>query len=448
MRFTGITGSSDGLKLAVVVIDGYIYTSADGGATWTQRDPAGGVRSWGSITSSPDGVYLTATITNGSIWTSTDSGVTWTERTFPTTYDWRACCMTSNGQKIYAAPFIAYPTGQNFLQESTNGGSTWIQVDQPGNGGYGITTTGTTRFATSSNGNTFMLTTGSVVYTSTDAGSTFVRRNLPLTVGTSPNVQFLNNITCDATGQIIYVAPAGLVSGVIQKSVDGGANWTGLTASGSRNWSFIRCSSNGQYIYGAIGSGNSTIYISTDSGNTFTSVVLPTTGASIRGIECDTTGQTVYVTISNTTLFKSTNYGATWSSASTLVAIGAAIDCNSTGSSILARNTSTSVTDYLYISTDSGATFNPITSAGQKLWSAASISGDGTRLVAATSAVINASNVVTSPGSVWVSKDSGATWEEQTSIPTNERWSGLQISSDGSKIYASGVSMQMYKASV
>jgi photosystem II stability/assembly factor-like uncharacterized protein len=56
-----ITSSSDGTKLAAVVLFGYIYTSTDSGATWTERQPiTGSTRAWQSITSSSDGTKLAA----------------------------------------------------------------------------------------------------------------------------------------------------------------------------------------------------------------------------------------------------------------------------------------------------------------------------------------------------------------------------------------------------
>ena len=54
-----ITSSSDGTRLAAVVYNGYIYTSTDSGATWTEQTAAGS-RRWTSITSSADGTRLSA----------------------------------------------------------------------------------------------------------------------------------------------------------------------------------------------------------------------------------------------------------------------------------------------------------------------------------------------------------------------------------------------------
>lgn len=77
-NWRSIASSSDGTKLAAV--SGYIYTSADSGATWTANTTSGS-RNWYSIASSADGTKLAAVVYGGYIYTSADSGVTWAEWT-------------------------------------------------------------------------------------------------------------------------------------------------------------------------------------------------------------------------------------------------------------------------------------------------------------------------------------------------------------------------------
>jgi photosystem II stability/assembly factor-like uncharacterized protein len=63
-----VASSADGTRLVAVVIGGYIYTSWDSGATWTQR---GSSQSWQSVASSADGTKLVAVGWNSYIYTST-----------------------------------------------------------------------------------------------------------------------------------------------------------------------------------------------------------------------------------------------------------------------------------------------------------------------------------------------------------------------------------------
>ena len=62
------------------MFDGYIYTSGNSGASWTQATTAGS-RKWYAIASSSDGTKLAAVDGGpGYIYTSTDSCATWTVR--------------------------------------------------------------------------------------------------------------------------------------------------------------------------------------------------------------------------------------------------------------------------------------------------------------------------------------------------------------------------------
>jgi len=53
--------SSDGTKLAACVYFGYIYTSTDGGSSWTEQTSAG-IGNWSSIKMSSDGNKIGAVI--------------------------------------------------------------------------------------------------------------------------------------------------------------------------------------------------------------------------------------------------------------------------------------------------------------------------------------------------------------------------------------------------
>jgi len=96
-----ITMSSDDTKLAACVYGGYIYTSTDGGITWTEQTSAG-YRRWISIAMSSDGTKLAACVYSGYIYTSMDGGITWTEQTSAGIGNWSSIKMSSDGNKIGA----------------------------------------------------------------------------------------------------------------------------------------------------------------------------------------------------------------------------------------------------------------------------------------------------------------------------------------------------------
>ena len=71
-----ITSSSDGSKLAAVVYGGSIYTSTNGGMSWTLTSAPSSL-SWQCITSSSDGSKLAAVVLGGGIYISIDGGLNW-----------------------------------------------------------------------------------------------------------------------------------------------------------------------------------------------------------------------------------------------------------------------------------------------------------------------------------------------------------------------------------
>ena len=91
---------------------------------------------------------------------------------------------------------------------------------------------------------------------------------------------------------------------------------------------------------------------------------------------------------------------------------------------------------YLYKSTDYGLTWTQITSAGTKLWSKIAVSDDGTKLVAvtvATTGYVSGEYVVTKNPELFYSTNSGSTWTNQGA---DAGWDSVSISSDGLRMWA------------
>lgn len=129
----GICGSDDGVNLAAYALTGFstgkIYTSDDSGVTWTERATAG-TRAWSRIRCSADGLTIIACVDGsvaaqvGGVYVSTDGGDTWVEK-FGSELAFRDIACSADGQTIVAAPF------NNFLYVSTDGGDTWVPQDEP-----------------------------------------------------------------------------------------------------------------------------------------------------------------------------------------------------------------------------------------------------------------------------------------------------------------------------
>ena len=102
--FSRFAISADGTKLVTADDGGYIYTSINSGATWTQRTDAGS-RYWRTFTSSDDGTKLVAFDNSpGYTYTSVDSGVTWTAQTSTAITYRQGIDSTPDGSKITVGP--------------------------------------------------------------------------------------------------------------------------------------------------------------------------------------------------------------------------------------------------------------------------------------------------------------------------------------------------------
>ena len=202
-NWQSITSSADGTKLAAAVWQsptfgvsngsfGDIYTSTDGGVTWTDRTTAG-TRGWQSITSSADGTKLAATVdcgsvaspgycyTGGDIYTSTNSGATWTNDTTGTGasgWFWGPITSSFDGTKLAAASQGDINGNNAYVYTSTNSGATWTQRSPATNVYFdwnSITSSADgTKLAVAAdfNSNTGDCSSGCDIYTSTDGGAT------------------------------------------------------------------------------------------------------------------------------------------------------------------------------------------------------------------------------------------------------------------------------------
>lgn len=237
-KWSCITSSADGTKLAAVVAGGQIHTSNDSGATWTPRESN---REWLSITSSSDGNKLAAVVwRDGQIYTSTDSGVSWTPRA--SNRYWRSIASSADGSKLAAA----VENGQIFT--STNFGVSWTPREANRNW-YSITSSddGSKLAAVVFNG---------YIHTSTDSGVTWTQQ-------TSSGIRNWSSITSSADGSKLAAV---VIGGQIYTSTNSGATWTPREL--SRNWSCITASADGSKLVALAYGGQ--IHTSSDSGVTWT----------------------------------------------------------------------------------------------------------------------------------------------------------------------------------
>jgi photosystem II stability/assembly factor-like uncharacterized protein len=275
--WTSIASSGDGSRLAAVASPGYIYTSTDGGRTWTERQGAG-QRGWGGIASSEDGLTLVAGLPNQgqSIFISPDGGNTWTERTLPdvATISDVSISVSSGGSKIV----VATNTSSCFFI-STDSGASWSTQTPPGLSECSAVTSSLdgSKLAAIA----YTATDQYIILTSADGGQSWTER-------TSAGAGQWSDIASSADGSKLVAASD--ASGYLSTSVDGGATWTTQVDAGAKNWSRVASSQDGSILFAFTSGGSAAVYRSTDSGSTWQRFVRGT----MWTIKCSGDGSTLF----------------------------------------------------------------------------------------------------------------------------------------------------------
>ena len=129
-----IASSSDGVKLVAVASNGsnngFIYTSTDSGATWSSNLAPAGTNKFTGVTSSDDGNKLAVTSWANGIYTSSNSGQTWTARTLPVpnagsaTY-LQAVASSGDGSHLLTGSRRAGGSNGGVIFTSSDYGATW-----------------------------------------------------------------------------------------------------------------------------------------------------------------------------------------------------------------------------------------------------------------------------------------------------------------------------------
>ena len=322
-----VASSASGQKLAAVAnnftglqapngsaTSGSVWTSADAGATWTERT-APGAAPWSSIASSADGTKLAAVGVGTQIWTSGDSGVTWVPRAANLFWDsvtmsadgsriaaatletttgsgdgkiytlaqapgaafgegawieqgavqmWRSIASSSDGRKLIAAAHRDGATSpQPGVFTSDNYGVTWTPQPTP-------TAVTAYRVASSADGTRLaMAERFGKIYTSIDSGATW-------SAGTSEGG--FNSVASSADGSVLVAVQANGKSSVEDQAVvpgrtgkmlvstNAGATWT-ERATPNKWWRGAAVSADGNRLVGAVNVGQ--IYVSTSNRSSY-----------------------------------------------------------------------------------------------------------------------------------------------------------------------------------
>jgi photosystem II stability/assembly factor-like uncharacterized protein len=246
---SSIASSADSIKLVAVSGYGQIYSSADSGASWTQRTAPS--LNWTSVGSSTDGAHLLAAAGNGQLYTSTDSGLTWIPRA--TAQNWSSVASSSDGTKL-----VAVVSG-GLIYTSTDSGVTWTPR---------ATNQGWRSVASSSDGTKLAAGSDGPIYTSTDSGATW-----------SPSGTILgwSSVASSSDGTKLVA----VTGGQLYTSNNSGITWTSRITNQSQ-WQSVASSSDGSFIVATAGySSGSGLYLSTNAGASWNLVSPLVTGVVV-----------------------------------------------------------------------------------------------------------------------------------------------------------------------
>lgn len=280
---------------------------------------------------------------------------------------WKAVAASQDGQRLAAV----LSSGIAYL--SVNAGLTWFAA------GASLPSTTWNDIASSADGMELVVVgTGVNPYTSSNGGTNWTQR------ATGPAA---SSVASSWDGAKLIL---GVNGGDLWTSVNSGANWVQRSTGATRNWTGVASSGNGVYL--AACANGSTIWTSSNSGTNWTA----------------------------------RDASRTWSSIASSADGGTLVACVNGG-----------LTGYLYVSYDYGVNWMATGPTASSLaWSSVSCSADGVRMIAS----------VGTSGDVYVSQDSGSTWQKRSNLPT-VNYTGVAASGDGSTMVAVANSYPIYISS-
>lgn len=204
---------------------------------------------------------------------------------------------------------------------------------------------------------------------------------------------------------------------------------TGNLPGTSGGWYSVAQSADGAVMY-AVADGLAGLYGSCDGGHTWNEV--GSLSGSYVSVACSADGKTVYIEPTPSgTISKSTNGGLSWSTSGQPTANGQPIFCTADGTTLITGNVACSGNGAYRAQVSGGAISYSTNSGAAGSWVAIStapsnvsylaVSSDCSRMVAAVN-----------NGLLYASSNLGANWTALTT--TNQLWSGVWMSPDGSKI--------------
>ncbi len=299
---------------------------------------------------------------SGYIWTTTDGGVSWTQRLGP--YYWYSAAISADGSTMYAGQYVN-PGTPGYLYKSTDGGANWTWLSNaPGTAQVGI--------ACSSNGTiVYTINNTSTAAVSTNGGSTW-------TSNASPGSSFC--ICCSLNGSIAYAATPYVYvtsnTGATWTTITSGipaANYFGSACSADGTKAAVTRGNSNVYVSSNTGTSWSTVAAVSDLIQIRTyGLAMSSNGNTMYVFG----GTSLYKTI-NFGVSWAVQSGLT--TASGMYSDGGGIACSRDGSNVIVATNNSSTAGYLYKGTPGSShpfyptkpflrTFQPTDIDGCALW--------------------------------------------------------------------------------
>lgn len=365
--FNQVQSTLDGTTL-VAATNGYLIRSTDTGTTWSTI-PAAGAKNWVAVAINDSGTVIIAAESGGGLWLSTNSGASFT--------------LKSNGVST---------------------ATTWYWLDTDASGSIIIASN-----------------QGTGVYISTDGGTSWASKAVS---GASQ----IRAAYLSAAGDRAVLLSHG--TSTLYTSSGTFNSWTAQTGAGVVNSSTTAFgfSRDGQKIL-CMRTSSTAMAKTQNFGTTWETITAPIDYA-VSMTSSDDMG-TIWLSANGASSYYSTDFGATWTSRSSL---------SSFKLFYISPNSQRWIAFYnLYgLWTSDGVpaslTFRPI-NLGYSNWYKSAMSTDGSVIAVASVG-----------GEVSTSRDGGTTWTSNGSIGRNLNWNCLAVSGDGSVIFAGAYGARILKS--
>lgn len=238
---------------------------------------------------------------------------------------------------------------------------------------------------------------------------------------TSAPISFWFSVACSADGQKIIAGAS--IEAYLYASTNFGQSWVQLPAP-SQRWFSVASSADGSRFIAANYTEKS-IYTSGDAGATWHSNSLPALDDWMQ-VTSSSDGRVLMV-VSYNSAFVSRDYGATWTSNSLPESSSLSREAVSSadGSKLVIGSTS----HLIYVSTNSGVTWQQATNAPNFSWISMAMSADGSKLMG----LVQLPPPNGQTNIVFTSTNLGQTWA--TNFPPPISWTSVAMSADGGKCF-------------